>query len=167
MKDRSSGRRFPAGTSLFMNRRQMLQTSAVAGLATAGLLTGLTPALAAPKRGGTLRAAKGHGQTSDSLDPALYENGFMIAQAYGMHGYPHRHRGHRRHRFQPELAESWEASADAAKPGASSCVAVTTYPLRQVRSRLRMWWPASITTGVKTPQSAAKPLLSAVRRHQH
>ena len=67
---------------------------------------------AAPKRGGTFRIARGHGQTSDTLNPATWENGFVIGMAYGIHGYlvsvaPDGS-------LAPDLAESWEATPDAA-----------------------------------------------------
>ena len=65
---------------LLPNRRRFLGSSAaVAGLAMAG--TALLPGLvrAQQKKGGTLRVAKGHGATTDKLDPATFENGFMTA----------------------------------------------------------------------------------------
>ncbi|TNF19213.1 MAG: ABC transporter substrate-binding protein [Rhodobacteraceae bacterium] len=86
-------------------------TAAVAGLASAGTLLGLSPARAQQQRGGTLRVAKGHGQTGDTLDPATWTNGFVIALSFGMNGYltkvatdgsP-----------EPDVAESWEATPDA------------------------------------------------------
>ena len=69
-------------------------------------------ALAAPKKGGRLKMGKAHGQTTDTLDPATYENGFTIALAHAAHGYmvevaPDGS-------VQPGLAESWESSPDAA-----------------------------------------------------
>ena len=36
-------------------------------------------ARAEPKKGGTFKAAVGHGQTTDSLDPATWSNGFTLA----------------------------------------------------------------------------------------
>jgi peptide/nickel transport system substrate-binding protein len=158
MTDRSSGRRFPAGTSMYMNRRRMLQTSAAAGLAAAGVLTGLAPAFAAPKRGGTLRAAKGHGSTSDTLDPAVWDNGYTIAQAYGMHGFLTGVAVDGA--LEPEVAESWEASSDA-----------KTWRFK-IRSGLTFHSGKSVTVDDviasinyhrgEASTSAAKPLLAAV-----
>jgi peptide/nickel transport system substrate-binding protein len=88
-------------------RRDALRYGAAAGLLTA---TGL-PARAQPKRGGTLRVAKGHGSNTDTLDPGSYSNGFMTA-----HGFM---QGNlltevtAAGEIVPELAESWEASPDA------------------------------------------------------
>ena len=90
-------------------RRQTLKLGASAGaLAMAGI-----PAFAAtPQRGGTLRVGKAHGSSTDVLDPGAYSNGFMTAHGFtygnlltevGADGQIH-----------PELAESWEASSDAA-----------------------------------------------------
>lgn len=91
-----------------LNRRGFLKTTAATALA-ASLPAG--QALAAPKKGGHMRMGKAHGQTTDTLNPATYENGFTTGISHGMHG-----------RLTevapdgsliPELAESWEASADA------------------------------------------------------
>jgi len=92
-----------------LNRRRFLQASAATGLITT---LPLGRAQAAPKRGGTMRMAKGHGNTTDTLNPGTWDNGYVIALGFGIHG-----------RLTevapdgsliPELAESWEASADAA-----------------------------------------------------
>jgi len=93
-----------------LDRRRFLQASAAAGVV-ASLPAGR--AKAAPSKGGTARMGKGHGQTTDTLDPATYENGFTIGVAHGFHGYmtevgPDSS-------VQPHLAESWEASEDAAE----------------------------------------------------
>ncbi|MEO0386494.1 MAG: ABC transporter substrate-binding protein, partial [Pseudomonadota bacterium] len=93
-------------------RRQVLKTGVATGLA-AGLGTGILPrpARAAPKRGGTIRVAKGHGQTGDTLDPATFVNGFNVAMPYGMHGFLTVVAAD--NSLAPSLAESWEASPDA------------------------------------------------------
>ena len=91
------------------SRRSILASGAAfTGLAATGL--GLRPARA-QSRGGHFRVAKGHGQTSDSLNPGSWENGFMIALGYGIHGYL---TGFARDgSIEPQVAESWEASPDA------------------------------------------------------
>lgn len=92
-----------------VNRRQILQAGAATGIA-ASLPLG-NAAMAAPKRGGKMTMGKAHGQTTDTLDPGLAENGFTIALLHGVHGFltevaPDGS-------LVPGLAESWEASADA------------------------------------------------------
>ncbi len=84
-----------------------------AALTAAGAVPGLwpRPARAEPKRGGTIRAAKGHGQSTDTLDPGSFINGYMTALAYGVHGYLTGVDVDGQ--IEPQLAESWEASADA------------------------------------------------------
>ena len=97
----------PGGVS----RRRFLGTaSAVAAVSSMPLLIG-GRAQAQPKKGGTMRMGKAHGQTTDTLDPGTYENGFMIAMA-------HMYQGHLTEvgadgALVPQMAESWEASADA------------------------------------------------------
>lgn len=101
-----------------LNRRHFLQASAATGVAAS--LVGGKSAMAAPKKGGVMRMGKAHGQTSDSLDPGHSENGFTIALLFGIHGYLTEVGADGS--LQPGLAESWEASADAA---------VWTFKLRQ------------------------------------
>ena len=95
--------------SLILNRRRTLQLGAASALA---LGAGL-PARAQPQRGGRLRVAKGHGQTTDSLDPRTFENGFMIGLAFAMHNFLTEVKADGT--VGPELAESWEASDDASQ----------------------------------------------------
>lgn len=94
-----------------LSRRTMLQGTAAIG--TAALITPWgKPLRAQPVRGGTLRVGMAHGSSTDSMDPGTWENDFTILQ------------GHTRNNYLteigadgalvPELAESWEASADAA-----------------------------------------------------
>lgn len=96
-----------------VTRRGFMQGTAAAGLAAAG--TGLFPrqARAQQKRGGTFRAAIGHGSTTDTLDPGLWENDFVNGQGYAYSGYL---TGVARDgTLEPQLAESWEATPDAAQ----------------------------------------------------
>ncbi|HIF78463.1 MAG TPA: twin-arginine translocation signal domain-containing protein, partial [Sulfitobacter sp.] len=69
-------------------------------------------AQAQPKKGGTLRVGFTQGSTSDSLDPATFNNDFMFASGYAVFNTlteiaPDG-------TAQPDLAESFEASSDAA-----------------------------------------------------
>lgn len=91
-----------------LNRRRFMQTTAAAGIA-AGLPLGA--ASAAPKKGGTMKMGQAHGQSTDTLDPGLSENGFTLSLLFGIHGYlteigPDGS-------VQPGVAESWSASDDA------------------------------------------------------
>ncbi|MDR9395291.1 MAG: ABC transporter substrate-binding protein [Roseovarius sp.] len=92
-----------------LDRRGFLKTTA-AGAVAASLPMG--GALAQqPKRGGHMRAAIGHGQTTDTLNPGTYENSFTTSLAYSVHG--HLTEVAQDGSLIPELAESWEASPDA------------------------------------------------------
>ena len=66
-----------------LNRRRFLQTSAATAVAASLPLGG---AIAAPKRGGHLRVGKAHGQTTDTLNPGTWENGFTIGMSFAVHG---------------------------------------------------------------------------------
>ncbi len=94
----------------FLDRRGFLKTSVAAAAAATLPMSG---AMAAPKRGGHLRVAKGHGQTTDTLDPGQWENGYMLALGFAIHG--RLTEVAQDGSLIPELAESWEASADASE----------------------------------------------------
>ena len=93
-----------------LNRRSVLKTGAAAGVLAA---TGAHAAShAAPKRGGTLRMGLAGANTSDSWDGRTHSDSFMIMMGHGCVfdcltevGADGTLKG--------ELAESWEASADA------------------------------------------------------
>ncbi|MGF1562985.1 MAG: ABC transporter substrate-binding protein [Geminicoccaceae bacterium] len=99
----------PCGAS---SRRTVLAGgAATVSLAASGLGLSPKPARAQQARGGAVRVAIGHGSTSDTLDPAVLENGYMHGMAYGINGYL---TGFGKDgSIEPELAESWEASPDA------------------------------------------------------
>ena len=93
-----------------VDRRDLLLGAA--GLGAAGLILPRHLSAQTPKPGGRFRLGKAHGSTTDTLDPATYENDFMIGWAFvfnnhlteiGIDGSA-----------QGELAESFEASPDAA-----------------------------------------------------
>ncbi len=96
-------------TTAAVTRRHVLGGgAALAGLAMAGTM----PAPArAQTRGGTIRVAKGHGQTTDTLDPGTWDNGFVVAMAYGLHGFLTGFATDGT--LEPQIAERWEASPDA------------------------------------------------------
>ena len=67
---------------------------------------------AAPKKGGRLRLAMGHGSTTDTTDPAGIENGYQSVLTYAIGNTLTEL--HTDGTLIPCLATSWEASADAA-----------------------------------------------------
>lgn len=71
--------KFKAGR---INRRTFVSSMVAAGVALPSALGMASQAWAAvPKKGGHFRLGVGHGSTTDSLDPATYENGFMTNTA--------------------------------------------------------------------------------------
>ncbi len=91
-----------------LNRRGFLKTTA-ATVAAATLPTG--SASAQPKRGGHLRVGKGHGATTDTWNPATWDNGFTTPVAHSVHGHLTEVRPDGS--IMPLVAESLEASPDA------------------------------------------------------
>ena len=97
-----------------MSRREFMgRVSAlgiVAGLGTSMIGTALA---ATPKRGGHMRLAMGHGATTDTLDPAIVENGWQWVSAYAV--------ANTLTELAPDgklvsaLSTEWEASPDARK----------------------------------------------------
>ena len=92
-------------------RREALATGAAAGAMAAGLWIAPGIARAAPKKGGTLRLGIGHGSTTDSLDPATFENLYM--QTVGAACYNKLTEIGNTGELLPEAAESWDVSPDA------------------------------------------------------
>ena len=68
-------------------------------------------AQAAPNKGGTLRVGLGHGSTTDSLDPATFENGFTQFIGYGLRN--NLTEISNTGELIGELAEDWDISDDA------------------------------------------------------
>ncbi|MCH8998289.1 MAG: twin-arginine translocation signal domain-containing protein [Proteobacteria bacterium] len=97
-----------------ISRRDFMGRAAALGVTAALASTLASTALkaAAPKMGGHLRTGRGHGSTTDSLDPATYENAWISGVNYFLHN--HLAEIGKDGKLTPELAESWEASADAA-----------------------------------------------------
>lgn len=143
-----------------VSRRTFLGTTTAAGLLAAGASTGLLPsqARAQPKRGGSVRAAIGGGETSDTLDPGTWENEFNIDMAYCYSGYL---TGVTRDgQLEPQLAESWEASEDAATWRFKLRQGVTFHSGKDVT-------PEDVVASVNFHRaddstSAAKPLVASV-----
>jgi len=91
-----------------INRRGLLKSGVVAGIIAA---TGL-PAKAAAKRGGTLRLGLSGANTSDSWDGRTHSDHFMIHMGHGT-VFDCLTEISASGELIGELAESWEASADA------------------------------------------------------
>ncbi len=97
-----------------LGRRDFMQRASILGVgavAAGNLWTGSARA-AEPKSGGHLRLGIAAGSTTDSLDPGVYDDSFDLAMGWSFannlsvinkHGV-----------LEPELAEGWEASSDAA-----------------------------------------------------
>jgi len=95
-----------------ISRRQFIMTALAAGASLPMAMSMATSAVAAtPKSGGRLRQGLGYGSTTDTLDPGTSENGFTQAllYTYGNHLTEVASDGS----LIPELAESFEPSADA------------------------------------------------------
>lgn len=91
-----------------ISRRGLLKTGAAASVLAA---TGM-PLIAAPKRGGRLRAGLNGANTSDSWDGRTHSDIFMVASALGA-VFDTLTEVAPDGSLRGELAESWEASADA------------------------------------------------------
>ena len=92
-----------------ISRRDFMQGATAMGVTVAAASSMAFQAQAStPKKGGTFRLAMGHGSTTDSLDPATYENGFSNGMGYalGNHLTEVKASG----QLGPELAESYESS---------------------------------------------------------
>jgi peptide/nickel transport system substrate-binding protein len=107
---RNNERRKTGATAI--SRRGVLQGATALG--TAALIGSLATGRAAaqPKKGGTLRIGMAHGNTSDNYDPAVWNNAFPQVFATARHGYLSEVAADGS--LIGELAESWEASPDAA-----------------------------------------------------
>jgi len=95
-----------------IDRRTFMQSAVALGLTISAASTMAVRAEAAtPKSGGTMRIGNAHGSTTDSLDPATYENGFHLLLAEGVFNYLVEQAPNGD--LIGELAESYEASPDA------------------------------------------------------
>jgi hypothetical protein len=95
-----------------LSRRGLLKGASALGAASLILPAGMRKAQAEPNAGGILRIGMGHGNTGDSLDPAIWDNAYVQVLASAIHNYLTEIDTDGS--LIPEIAESWEASADAA-----------------------------------------------------
>jgi peptide/nickel transport system substrate-binding protein len=96
-----------------ISRRQFIGQAIAFGLtaAAANSLAGRAAQAATPKSGGHMKLAMGHGSTTDTIDPAIIENGFQWVMMYAIANpltevAPDGS-------LRPALAESWDVSDDA------------------------------------------------------
>ncbi len=95
-----------------MTRRDFIQRAMALGATTALASTMAGQVLAAtPKKGGKLRLGIGHGSTTDTLDPATWEN--LYVQVMGGATQNKLSEIGNTGDLVPELAESWEPTPDA------------------------------------------------------
>jgi peptide/nickel transport system substrate-binding protein len=98
-------------------RRGILKGATALGAASLILPAGMQRAKAdahmQPQRGGILRIGMGHGSTSDSLDPGIWDNAYAQVFAQSRNNYLTEIDADGN--LIPEIAESWEASPDAAE----------------------------------------------------
>ena len=142
-----------------MNRRQFMRSMLATGMTAVAATSIADQAQAAtPKRGGTFRLGKGHGQTTDSWDPGTAENGYMISQLQTTHGYMTEVATDGS--LTPGIAESWEASPDGKTWSFKLRDGITFHNGKTVA-------PEDVIAAVnhhrgEDSTSAAKPLLAAV-----
>ncbi|MEQ1520682.1 MAG: ABC transporter substrate-binding protein [Aestuariivirga sp.] len=97
-----------------LSRRDFMSFAMSVGITAAAANTMFaTAARAEPKKGGIFKAAVGHGQTTDNLDPATWTNGFTFGFGKSFMGAP-LVQVDNKNVAQPHVAESFEP-ADGAK----------------------------------------------------
>lgn len=105
-----------------ISRREFLRAGAALGtLGALGVGAGagsfaslsslISPAQAAPKKGGKFTAGLAHGSTTDSLDPGSFENSFMTGSGFARYNFLTEI--DTSGRLIGELAERWEVTPDA------------------------------------------------------
>ncbi len=98
-----------------LSRRDFMQFTIAAGFTLAASQTMFaTAARAAPKKGGAFKMGSGHGQTTDSLDPATWSNGFTFHFGKSIFAAPLVQIG-AKNEIIPHVAESIEPSDGAKK----------------------------------------------------
>ena len=98
-----------------LSRRDFMQLTMASGMTlAASQLMFAQAARAEPKKGGNFRHGSGHGQTTDSLDPATWQNGFTFHFGKSTFGAP-LVQVDNKNTAQPHVAESFEPSNNAQK----------------------------------------------------
>ncbi|WP_347310145.1 ABC transporter substrate-binding protein [Defluviimonas sp. SAOS-178_SWC] len=94
-----------------VSRRGLLQGATALGTAALILPAGVRRAMAEPKRGGSIRIAVASGNTTDSYDPGTWDS--VYTQIFNTARNNTLTEVAPDGSLAPEIAESWEASADA------------------------------------------------------
>ena len=94
-----------------MTRRSFMERALALGATTSLAAAIAGDAFAAPKRGGRFRCGLGHGSSTDSLDPATFENLYM--QVVGSAARNNLMEIGQNNDLIPELAEGYDVSSDA------------------------------------------------------
>ncbi len=98
-----------------LSRRDFMQFALASGMTLAAANTLFASAARAePKKGGVFKAGIGHGQTTDSLDPATWSNGFTFSWGKSVMGAP-LVQVNQKNEAVPHVAESFEPSNGANK----------------------------------------------------
>ena len=98
-----------------LSRRDFMQFAMASGMTlSAASMLFASAARAEPKQGGVFKAAVGHGQTTDSLDPATWSNGFTFAWGKSVMGAP-LVQINQKNEVVPHVAESFEPADGATK----------------------------------------------------
>src|SRR5687767_14575503 len=101
-----------ADLPMALSRRRFLTAALASGLSLAMAQVMWSRKVSAePQKGGRLRAGLAHGSTTDTLDPATYENGFT--QTMGNSVYNRLTEVGPTGELIGELAETWEPTSDA------------------------------------------------------
>ena len=143
-----------------ISRRQFIHGVVAAGLSASAASTLFSNKVLAqaPQKGGKFRIGVGHGAISDTLDPATYENDFIIPLSHAKNNYLTEINNDGS--LKPELAENFESSADASN---------WTFKLRNVN--FHSGKPVTAEDVIASinhhrgegSQSAAKPLVSQIK----
>jgi peptide/nickel transport system substrate-binding protein len=118
----------------------------------------LRAARAAPTRGGSVTIGHAHGSTTDSLDPGTWENDFVIELSFAVNNFLTEISADGS--IKGELAESWEASDDAAQWTFQLRKGVTFHNGKDVTA-------ADVVASFnhhrgEASESAAKPIVSSI-----
>ena len=90
-----------------ISRRTLIKGAGALGAAGLILPASYRTALAEPKRGGTFRVGIGHGSTTDSLDPGLWDN--LYVQVFAASRHNQLIEVDSDGQLIPEIAEHWES----------------------------------------------------------
>ncbi len=94
-----------------VTRRGLMQGAAALGAAGLILPASMRKAKAEPQRGGTFRVGIGHGSSTDSLDPGLWDN--LYAQVFAAARHNQLIEVDNEGQLVPEIAESWDSDDGA------------------------------------------------------